>query len=201
MNKFQIVFNNQITENYLLEDYILYDIWSTLDIKIDGISFFEKFKEEYYIETGDYIEGKMTGSSISSEGITVPTLPTIESIIDGLLKIDKKKEMVIEDFTGQSSKQIVCKLQGNEILFAIKQEGRNIFQKDIWYNGENLITMNEFPVSRINIVEFNYFKNGCIIGIEEYLRHLISTNPHCKNFKTIENMVRTLSKYFNLNLI
>jgi hypothetical protein len=121
MPKFEFIFNTESDDNIveLVEQGIVdYDFWGSLDIQIDGQSFFKNFRLDYYEK---YYEGT---SCISNEGITLPVFPMLEAIIRGTSSLAKEKMVVIEEYTGQINKSIVCFSEGKEesIIFAVRQE-------------------------------------------------------------------------------
>ncbi|MDQ0874262.1 hypothetical protein QFZ77_002921 [Paenibacillus sp. V4I3] len=188
MARFEVVFKTEPTENIVeivKEGHIDFDFWGKLDIQIDGQSFFINFRSEYYDK---YYEGT---SSISNQGISTPVFPMLEAFIKGIVNLKKEKEVVIEEYTGQISKSLVCVDYGNgeNIIFAVR-EGEDFFsEKYIWYDGEKVSIQKEIPISKVNILKKDDFIYGCFESVNEYLSSLIDKYPKLKEIPYFREFV------------
>jgi hypothetical protein len=172
MSKVEFIFKTEPDGNIVEmveQGTIDYDFWGRLDIQIDGQSFFKNFRTEYYDK---YYEGT---STISNQGITMPVFPMLEAIVKATSTLTKEKVVVIKEYTGQIGKSIVClsEGQGESVVFAIRKEG----EKYTWFDGEKVVVQKEMPVSNYNIVKKEYFINGCVQSVRNYLASLIDKYP------------------------
>jgi hypothetical protein len=166
--------------------YIDYDFWGTLDILIDGQSFFHKFKLNNYDK---YYEGT---SSISNKGITTPIFPMLEAILKAIVNLNGENEtVVIEEYTGQISKSIVlAESDDNKIIIAIRDGF--ISNEYTWYDGKKVSVQKEIPVSKNNILKKEDVIKGCIESVRKYLLYLVYKYPNLKEIPHFRKLAKSV---------
>jgi hypothetical protein len=163
-----------------------YHVWGNMDILINGVSFFYKYKNHNH-------DGPMGSSSMSIEGLTVPVFGFIWSFLYYYNKIGVQKVEIEDD---QINKELVIIPLGDKIKFSIKHdtfgEGNN------WYDGKKiLLSSNDFQVNTLNCVPTKDFKLAVKKGILEFISSLLSRFPELikvKHFESLYKKVEILSE-------
>lgn len=176
MTKLEFKFDTE-PDNKLIkffeEDTVDFDFWCSLDLFIDGKSFFKNFQPDYY--SGDDHRG-FNEYSTDQRGFSAPVFPFIHSILEAPEKLINQKQVIIEDEMGQSSIEIFATLEdsGTVILAVRIWDTGNVYY---WYDGQKVFLQNEIPNSKINVMKYEEFKDGCQKSVKEYLESLLLKYP------------------------